>query len=416
MKMQTESIEYAEGKLAKSGKLFTFLCLYIAQSIPMSFFSTVLPVMMRQQNVSLESIGLLQLLKLPWILKFLWSPGIDRSSFRLRDFKAWIISSELIYAAVIFSVAFLDLQTYPHLIVGLILFSFVASATQDIATDSLAVLSFSKEDRSLANSMQSIGSFAGAMIGGGVLLLMFHHFGWSKLLPYLALFVLIAVVPLIFFRKGEGNIIIKEKQKEKPNPDDLIGFFKQKGIWKQLVFLFLVYTGLIGILAMIKPMLVDYGYTMKEIGVMSGIIGTSVGCLGSLGAGFIVKKIGRHKSRILFAACIFLTTVYFCLLTTILPINIATLHLGICLLWGTYGMATIIVYTTAMDCVREGYEGTDFTVQTVITHFSGILVGVSSGAIAAKITYKGLFGVEMALAFASLIFVLFAFGLKEKKK
>lgn len=403
-------------RLEKSGKLFTFLCLYIAQSIPMSFFSTVLPVMMRQQNVSLESIGLLQLLKLPWILKFLWSPGIDRSSFRLRDFKAWIISSELIYAATIFGVSFLDLQTYPHLIVGLILFSFVASATQDIATDSLAVLSFSKEDRSLANSMQSIGSFAGAMIGGGVLLLMFHKFGWSQLLPYLALFVLIAVIPLVFFRKGEGKVIIKERQKEKPNPDDLIGFFKQKGIWRQLVFLFFVYAGLIGILAMIKPMLVDYGYSMKEIGIMSGIIGTSIGCVGSFGAGFIVKKIGRHKSRILFSTCIFLTTIYFCLLVSVLPINMATLHLGICLLWGTYGMATIIVYTTAMDCVRVGYEGTDFTVQTVITHFSGIIMGVSSGKIAAEITYKGLFGVEMILAFISLVFVLWAFGLKEKTK
>jgi len=41
--------------------------LYIAQSIPMSFFSTVIPVIMRQEKYSLESIGLLQLVKLPWI-------------------------------------------------------------------------------------------------------------------------------------------------------------------------------------------------------------------------------------------------------------------------------------------------------------------------------------------------------------
>lgn len=413
--MEIEAVSNKCAKLEKGSKLFTFLCLYIAQSIPMSFFSTVLPVMMRQQNVSLEAIGLLQLLKLPWILKFLWSPGIDRSAFKIRDFKAWIFSSELIYASIIFAVSFLDLHTSPHLIVGLILFSFVASATQDIATDSLAVLSFSKEDRSLANSMQSIGSFAGAMIGGGVLLLLFHKVGWSQLLPYLALFVLIAVIPLAFFRRGEGSVVIKEKQKEKPNADDLIGFFKQKGIWKQIVFLFLVYAGLIGILAMIKPMLVDYGYSMQEIGVMSGIIGTSVGCLASFGAGFIVRKIGRHRARMLFALCIFLTTVYFILLVTVLPINIATLHLGICILWGSYGMATIIVYTTAMDCVRPGYEGTDFTVQTVITHFSGILIGVSSGKIAAMMTYRGLFCIESTIALVSLGFVLWAFGLRDRR-
>ena len=212
--------------IQKGEKLFTFFCLYIAQSIPMSFFSTVIPVIMRQQNFSLESIGMLQLLKLPWILKFLWSPAVDRSTFRIGDFKRWIFSSELIYASIIFAVSFLDFQTTPYLIIGLVVLSFIASATQDIATDSLAVLSFSKKDKSLANSMQSMGNFAGAMIGGGILLLLYHKFGWGNLLPFLAVFVIIALIPLIFFKRGNNQVIIKAKQEKKPTPDDLLGFFK----------------------------------------------------------------------------------------------------------------------------------------------------------------------------------------------
>jgi len=402
--------------IQKGEKLFTFFCLYIAQSIPMSFFSTVIPVIMRQQNFSLESIGMLQLLKLPWILKFLWSPAVDRSTFRIGDFKRWIFSSELIYASIIFAASFLDFQTTPYLIIGLVVLSFIASATQDIATDSLAVLSFSKKDKSLANSMQSMGNFAGAMIGGGILLLLYHKFGWGNLLPFLAVFVIIALIPLIFFKRGNNQVIIKAKQEKKPTPDDLLGFFKQKGIWKQVVFLFVYYAGLIGVLAMLKPMLVDYGYNMKEIGVMSGIVGTSIGCLASFGGGFIVRKIGRHSARILFAVFTLITTIYFCLLVSALPVNIATLHLGISLLWASYGMAVIVVYTTAMDCVRPGFEGTDFTIQTVITHLSGIIMGVSSGKIAAMITYKGLFVVEMCIAAISLAFILFAFKLKAPKE
>ncbi|MDU1890859.1 MAG: MFS transporter [Dysgonomonas sp.] len=401
-------------KIQRGGKLFTFFCLYIAQSIPMSFFSTVLPVIMRQQNFSLEMIGLLQLLKLPWILKFIWSPVVDRSTYRLNDFKRWIFSSELIYASIILAVSFLDFKTTPYLILGLIVLSFIASATQDIATDSLAVLSFSKKNKSLANSMQSMGSFAGAMIGGGLLLLLYHKFGWGNLLPFLALFVIIALIPLFFFKTKKGNEIVKAKQTEKPTINDISGFFKQKGIWKQLVFLFLYYAGLIGVLAMLKPMLVDYGYDMKEIGIMSGIVGTSIGCLASFGGGFIVRKIGRHKARLLFAVITLITTIYFCLLVSVLPVNIATLHLGITLLWGSYGISVIVVYTTAMDCVRPGYEGTDFTIQTVITHLSGIIIGVSSGKIAAMVTYKGLFVVEMCIAAISLFFILFAFKLKDK--
>ena len=40
-------------------KMATFFLLYIAQSVPMSFFSTVIPVIMRQEQFSLASIGLL---------------------------------------------------------------------------------------------------------------------------------------------------------------------------------------------------------------------------------------------------------------------------------------------------------------------------------------------------------------------
>lgn len=400
----------------KGGRLFTFFCLYIAQKIPMSFFSTVIPVIMRQQNFSLETIGLLQLLKLPWVLKFLWSPVVDRSTYRLKDFKAWIFSSELIYACIILSIAFLDLNVTPHLIIGLVVVAFIASATQDIATDALAVLSFNKKDKSLVNSMQSMGGFAGTMIGSGLLLLLYNQMGWGSLLPYLAIFVIIAVIPLIFFKTENRQEMLKPKQKEKPTINDISGFFKQKGIWKQVVFLFLYYAGLIGVLAMLKPMLVDYGYNMKEIGIMSGIVGTSIGCLASFGGGFVVRKLGRHTSRILFAACTLATTIYFCLLATVIPVNIATLHLGISLLWGSYGMSVIVVYTTAMDCVRPGYEGTDFTIQTVITHLSGIIIGVCSGKIAAIITYKGLFFVEMVIAAISLLFILFVFKLKVPKE
>ena len=95
----------------KTYNLATFFCLYIAQTIPMSFFSTVIPVMMRQENFSLSAIGLLQLIKLPWILKFLWSPMVDRHARTTGDYKRWIFSSELIYAVLIFAVAFLDFKT-----------------------------------------------------------------------------------------------------------------------------------------------------------------------------------------------------------------------------------------------------------------------------------------------------------------
>lgn len=105
----------------------------------MSFFSTAIQVLMRQADYSLSSIALLQLIKLPWILKFLWAPLIDRHCITMKDYKRCIISSEIVYALLILLVGLLDIQTDLYLIIGLVFLSLVASATQDIATDHLGV-------------------------------------------------------------------------------------------------------------------------------------------------------------------------------------------------------------------------------------------------------------------------------------
>ena len=192
--------------IQKFSVLFT---LYIAQAIPMSFFSTIVPVIMRQENYSLELIGFVQMVKLPWIAKFLWAPVVDRYANNTGQYRKWIFTSEFFYAIIIFSIGFLDLQTNFVMIITLVVIAFIASATQDIATDAYAILLLKKEERGFGNSMQSAGSFAGTLIGSGVLLVIYHYYGWTWLLHALAVFVLIALIPLFFYRKN-GKIVKPE--------------------------------------------------------------------------------------------------------------------------------------------------------------------------------------------------------------
>ena len=164
--------------------LCTFFCLYIAQAVPSSFLSTALQVLMRENNFSLTTIGLLQLVKLPWIIKFLWAPMVDRRCVRVNDYKRTIIVSELVYAALLLTIGFLHVSTDIYFIIFLVVLSLVTSGTQDVATDALAVLTFKKSDKSMVNSMQSMGSFGGALLGGGVLLMALHRYGWQTVLPF----------------------------------------------------------------------------------------------------------------------------------------------------------------------------------------------------------------------------------------
>ncbi len=389
--------------------LCTFFCLYIAQAVPSSFLSTALQVLMRENNFSLTTIGLLQLVKLPWIIKFLWAPMVDRRCVTVNDYKRTIIVSELVYAALLLTIGFLHVSTDIYFIIFLVVLSLVTSGTQDVATDALAVLTFKKSDKSMVNSMQSMGSFGGALLGGGVLLMALHRYGWQTVLPFLAIFVLIALLPLLFNK----HLTINEKPKEtKAKKADFIWFFTQKGIWKQIVFLVIYYAGIFGTLSLLRSFLVDHGYNMKEIGLISGVLGTGVAFFASWGAGFFVRKYGVFKARIAFACIILITTLYFFLM---LSDTITTLRvcIGVTLLWATYGMCTIVVYVSSMERVRPGREGTDFTIQTVITHLSGMMMAVVSGAIAQHYGYRLFFAIEIAIALASLVYILSVFKQKD---
>lgn len=391
-------------KTDRSYNLFTFFSLYIAQSIPMSFFATALPVLMRQGDYSLWAIAMLKLIKLPWIIKFLWSPWIDSRSETVRDYKRWIIGSEIVYAALIFVVAYLNIATDFSMIIALVILALIASATQDIATDAMAARAFPRHDSSLLNSMQSMGSFTGSMVGGGFLLLIFHQVGWGRLLPWVGIFVLIALIPLLLNNKMK---LRERKIKEKAKPKDMYLFFKQKNMWKHLVFLFLFYAGLIGILSTLRPYMVDLGYDMKEIGAMVGIFGTSVGIVCSFFSGIFIRKIGKNLSRKLISVLIIIVAAYFLWFSTISSITHTLMLIGIALVWGTYGMASTMVYTTSMDIVRDGREGTDFTLQIVITHLSSMLVAIGCSRFGDVHGFKGMFLLELVIAVLACTYVFF---------
>lgn len=377
--------------------------LYIAQAIPMSFFTTVVPVIMRQENYSLESIGLLQLIKLPWVLKFLWAPMVDNNAGTLAGYKRWIFGSEIFYALVVLSIGLFSLQTNFSLIIILMLLAVTASATQDIAADAFAILILKKRERGYGNSMQSAGGFAGNLIGGGLLLMVFYHLGWHVMMGGLALFVLAALIPLGFYRKAAS---CKREQLPKVQLADLWGFIRQKGMYKWLIILLMYASGITGIMAMLKPWLVDLNYTTAEIGIRVGIHGTLSALAASLLAGYIVKKAGYRKAMIYFLFFAFLAGLYFWHISKIEAPPSELVMYAVIALWASYGCLMVAVYTGAMDMVRPGKEGTDFTLQIVLTHISGLFISVFSGKLADVFGYSTLFGLQASMSLMALLLLM----------
>lgn len=397
-------------KTNKSFSLITFFCLYIAQMVPSSFLMTALQVIMREGHYSLTTIGLLNLVRLPWLLKLFWSPLIDRNCITIAHYKRTIIITESVYALALVITSLINVQSNLLLILILVFISLLASATQDIATDALAIITSVKRERSMLNSMQSMGSFGGALLGSGVLLIVLKNYGWLTVVLCLAFFVIIMLIPLLL---NKGMKAKTPKPSQKATFGDILYFFSFMDNWRQVGFLLLYYMGLIGIISMLRPYMVDCGYDIKQIGFYIGVLGTFCSFVMAFVAGFIIKYIGILYTRFIVALAICLAPVYFFIIN-LLPFNHIALIIGIVYVQICYGLATVVVYTSAMQCVRHGREGTDFTIQIVITHLSGIIIAAVAGFVAHHLNYSGLFAVEIFISVVSVLYILRFFKNKTK--
>ena len=66
---------------------------------------------------------------------------------------------------------------------------------------------------------------------------------------------------------------------------------------------------------MLRPYLVDNGYNMKQIGMMSGLLGTGMAFIASFFGGLWIRRMGLYRARIVMAVFTFLTTLYFVVLS-----------------------------------------------------------------------------------------------------
>ncbi|MBV6620691.1 MFS transporter, partial [Acinetobacter baumannii] len=119
--------------------------LYWAQGLPVGFMTHALPVILRAEGVSLAHIGGFGLLMLPWSIKIFWAPWVDRHAIsHLGHYRSWILPAQFLTVGVLcilsfFPIQVLDQPLYLFIFFITLLFMNLTGATQDIATDALAV-------------------------------------------------------------------------------------------------------------------------------------------------------------------------------------------------------------------------------------------------------------------------------------
>jgi MFS family permease len=133
------------------GRLFL---LYLSQGLPFGFQITALPVYLRSQNISLTLIGFSSALALPWMLKALWAPFVDRFSIRkIGRRKTWIIPLQILLLGTILFTATLSPGENPTAILAAVFFMNLIAAGTFFSLLPLLLLPKSEPNRSCVQSM-----------------------------------------------------------------------------------------------------------------------------------------------------------------------------------------------------------------------------------------------------------------------
>ena len=372
--------------------------LYVSQYIPLTFIYEALPAFVRQQGMSLEAIGLLPLVAVPTIFKFLWAPAIDRYGFtKWGHYRFWIISFQLLAIAS----AAISVQLNPASDFYLLLVAMFAlclwCASQDIATDALAVGILESRERGWGNGIQLSGNYLGSVIGGGGMLIFLDRWGWKPSMLILAALMMIALLPILNFR---------EPRLQKPKTSqfvllDLVRFCGRPQMWRWLIVLMLFGAGPMMASTMFRPLLVDIGLSMTDMGLLLGVTSYAAGIVGAIAAGFLISQLGRRQALIGFCWLRVLATAIY-LLPALGIANLPVLYLVAIGAQLTNGMAFTALFTLMMDRSELTTAGTDFTLQTSILYFGGIFAAPLSGLAAASFGYEGVFILAIALCIGSL--------------
>jgi PAT family beta-lactamase induction signal transducer AmpG len=369
--------------------------LYFIEGFPFGVVYDALPVYFRSHGVSLRQIGFMALLELPWSIKVLWSPLVDRGHPR-----RWILAALFVVALAHLVIPAFD-ASHPGLGLWLVLFFLtLASATQDIAIDGTFVRLIDRGEEGVGNGVRVSAYRAAIVVGGGGMVIFAGTLPWPVVFSGAAalLFALLLVAS-------------RAPATERPPHRPLAEWAGSFWLWLRrpsalfvFVFILLYKLGDQSIGRMIRPFWVDRGMTPEEIGFFTTVVGVFLTVAGALAGGWYTSKRGIFSGVWVLG----LTQAF----SNLGYAAVAHYDLGRPFLYGAsvfesftqgLGTAALLAFLTRA-CDRE-HAATQYALLSAIFSFTRSLAGAASGWAAERLGFAPFFSLTFFLSFPAYLFL-----------
>ncbi len=363
--------------------------LYAAQSITGSMVQTALPVVLRDAGVGLDQIGYLSALFLPWALKFLWAPLVDRFFTQ----RTWILSCQLGLIATFLIASMLPPATQLAALTGVLLVMALIAATQDIATDSLGVHATTTDNRAAASGASTFGGYLGFLVGAGLWLPVYAAFGWQISMLAMAGWIAVLTVPS-FMARRLGTTSANQGGRARPS---FRAAFANRQLIAGLGFLIVYQTGVRLAVSLTGPLMVDAGLSLSTIGWIKGIGGALAGIVAALLGTTLTQWLGIRRGLRLVGAFNMLVCLALAFVMSNTVPNQTLVIVAELLLAAGVAMSFVALYAAKMNWCSPRQVATDFAILQSADAILAIAAGVAAGQLGQHFGYPAVFVVSAAL-------------------
>jgi PAT family beta-lactamase induction signal transducer AmpG len=392
-----------------SGRLWLAALMGFAGGLPLLLTLTVLQAWLSQAGVSLTTIGLLGLVGLPYSIKFLWAPLVDRFKvLGLGRRRGWLLLSQVLLAA---SIAGLGLQDPGSNIWGVVIVSYLVttfSATQDIVIDAYRRETLADNEQGLAASFYTYGYRLGMLLAGAGGLILSDIVGFRAVYFMMAGFMLACVaVTLVAPEPNTGVKAPRTLAETFVGP--FVEFFTRNNDIKKalLVLVFIVIYKLGDNLAnhMAIPFYLATGFSRTEIGTVAKIFGTGALLFGVFLGGLLMLKVGLFRSLLIIGVLQGVSTAFY------VPLALAGHDLSwLAAVIGfenlTVGMGTAALLAFMATLTNRQFTATQFAMLSTLATLPRALLSAPSGYMAEALGWPQFFIVSALIAIPGLVLLV----------
>lgn len=367
--------------------------LYVGQSIIGGLTFIALPSVLRERGLPLDQIGLIYLATLPWALKFIWAPAVERYRLPAQGqarSRSIILVTSLISALGLCLVAALGPAALVPLIGVFVVIAFAAS-TGDIACDGHAVETLSVQHHGWGNAAQVGGAYLGSALGSGLFLVLVQWLDWSRATLLMAALLLALALPFLLSPAPPSL----GQRLHQPSLRDAL---RRKDMRAGLLLAALYVTAQKWGVAMLGPFLVDSGLDLASLGIVNGVGGMVVGFACALLGGALERL---WSARVMMALALVLQAAGLAGLAIAARWGVpqpVLLALALATSSGVMALGFVALYAQFMALSDPRQAGVDFTLLQCMDALVSMAGGIGAGWIAQHLGYTTCFTLAAVVA------------------